>query len=424
MRTEKHNYFYLSLILFFFTLLSACEEKPDFIGRELLPSGDNFTVSFDSLEVVYGYTNPADSTRIRYKQYHLIGNIRDPFFGSSTGTLVSTISNSSTSKGFGPNPVMDSVIFFMGWDDLIGEGLNPLTLNVYEFMEFVRFDTSYYSNWDVSGKYKEPPLGTTTVYRSDTLAKIYINDQEFFDKFLTAEDSILGSGAYLQELIYGLYFTTDDAGDEGGIFRVDFDNTLLRFYYHNDTALELTQYYSLDNNTNGRVNLFSHDVSGFPIESYLGHGSDNDSLLFVQSMSGVNSRIRFPDFNHWLDSSHIAINEAILIIPMADTSITMQQSKYFCESLILYLVNEDGTYSRTHDSWIDPGSFGGEYKNGAYTFTVKVQLQSILAGNVENLEMVLVSNNTTETVRRAGLYGWNSNDPGKRIRLEITYTKL
>ncbi len=61
MRTEFLPNFIFGLI--FFMLLSGCESKPDYIGSDLLPSGDNFTVLFDSLEVVSGFTKLGDSLR-------------------------------------------------------------------------------------------------------------------------------------------------------------------------------------------------------------------------------------------------------------------------------------------------------------------------------------------------------------------------
>jgi hypothetical protein len=428
MRTKKHPPFYISVLLLFFTLLSACEEKPDFIGRELLPSGDDFTVYFDSLEVTHGYTKSGDSIRASFREKYLIGSILDPFYGGSNASLVTTITSSSSSGSFGHNPVADSVILFFEWQEYTGEGSLPMQFHVHEFLESIQFDSAYYSNWDISGKYKEPPIGSAALSYTDTLVKVNITDQEFIDKFLTAADSILSNRVYFQELIKGLYYTTDDAADEGGIFGVNFDlgENQLMFYYHNDTANELSQEYSLANSENGRIPLFSHDVSGYPLEEYLNNGSDNDSMIFVQSMGGVSSVIQFPELTQWLDSMPVAINEARLIIPIADTNLTQQQSKDFCEYLELYLINEDGTYARTYDYLVSPESFGGllERESWTYSFTIKVQLQSIFAGDVENLSMILIAGNSVETVKRSSLYGWNTRDASKRIRLEITYTLL
>jgi hypothetical protein len=428
MRTEKRPPFYLLLVLFFSTLITGCEDSPDFIGRDLLPSSDDFTVYFDSLELIHGYTRYPDSVRAGFKETHLIGSIADPFFGYSSANMMTTISPTSNSGSFGPNPVVDSVYLIMEWLEVNGEGTQPMTIHIHEFTEFLQFDSTYYTSWDVSAKIKQPPLGSAQIFPDDSLAIVDITDQEFIDKFLLAEDSILGTRNYLQEYIYGLYYTTDLPADEGRIFRFNFDQgeNWLRFYYRNDTATDLAQSYSVDNTTNGKVNLYAHETSGFPIESYLNNGSQNDSLMFVQTMAGVNTQLRFPELENWLDSMPVAINEARLFLPIADTVNTMQLSKNFCESLNMFLVNPDGNLAGVYDSYIDPVSYGGRLDSdqNTYVFTIKVQVQSILAGTAENLDFRIVAGNTGESVQRSVLYGWNPANSEKRPRLEITYTKL
>jgi hypothetical protein len=428
MRTEIRPTRYIFASILLFALLVSCDKKPDFIGRELLPSGDNFTVSFDSIETVCGYTRYADSIRASYKENYLLGSVSDPFFGYSKAEILTTISSSITSRGFGPNAVADSVILFVSWSERSGDGGTPLHLSLYESNELLRYDSAYYTNMDMTGKYREPELSSVTLPLNDTMLKIFITDQLFIDKFLTAEDSILSNSDYLQEMMYGLYLTTSDAVDEGDIVNINFDDpgNILYFYYSNDTAASLSQYYLLSNSYNGRVNIFRHDPTGYPLEGYLQNGSDNDSILFVQSMAGVSSRIRFPQLERWMDSMPIAINEARLVFTMADTVYTMQHKKNFPESLGLYLVNEDGSISRIYDYLLDATGFGGVYDENTrtYSFTIKVHLQSLLAGDVDNLEMLLTTGNIAESVRRAAIYGWNPKDYRKSIRLEITYTLL
>jgi hypothetical protein len=428
MRTEIRPTRYIFASILLLTLLVSCDNKPDFIGRELLPSGDNFTVSFDSVEAVYGYTRYADSIRASSKVSQLLGSIIDPFFGHSKAEILTTISSSATSKGFGPHAIADSVILFVSWSERSGDGRIPLQLNLYEFNELLRYDSTYYTNMDMIGKYREPELGSVLLPLNDTMVKIFITNQVFIDKFLTAEDSILWNSNHLQEMMYGLYLTTSNAVDEGDIVHINFDDpgNGLYFYYSNDTAVSLSQYYSLANGYNGRVNIFRHDPAGYPLEEYLQNGSDNDSILFVQSMAGVNSRIRFPQLEHWMDSMPVAINEARLIFTMADTVYTLQHKKNFPESLGLYLVNKNGTISRIYDNLLDATSFDGVYNETTqtYSFTIKVHLQSLLAGDLDNLEMLLTTGNIAESVRRAAIYGWNPRDYRKSVRLEITYTLL
>jgi hypothetical protein len=425
MRTEFLSNFIFGLL--FFMLLSGCETKPDYIGSDLLPSGDNFTVSYDSMEVIYGYTSLGDSLRGSNKDQELLGSMIDPIFGFSKAEYVTQIATSSQSGSFGPNPKIDSVILTLHYEKFQGEDNLSQQIRVYEYMEFIRKDTNYYSNQDISGLYREPELGHGWMSKDDTLIRIPITEETFINKFLQAEDSILSATSYLQDLMYGLYITGDDVTTEGGIATIDADaeGTLLEFYYANDTIDSLYQNYTITRAVCQQFNLFSHDYTGYPIEEFLIDTSRNDSLLFMQSMAGVFPKIRFPGFSRWIDSMPVAINEARLIFPVADTSLIQHKGENLPSRLVMYVQETDGNFNFVYDQVVEPESFGGEYQGSlnSYDFTIKVQLQSLAIGDVDNLEMIIRPSEGNSTVTRGVLYGW-SEDFIKRIRLEITYTRL
>ncbi len=408
-------------------LLVSCEEKPDFVGKEFLPSGDDFTVLFDSTEVIYGYTRTADSIPSLSKQYYLLGSTVDPTFGVSDAEILSTIAPSINSRGFGQNAYADSVILYLALSERIGEGTLPIGISLYESTQYFPYDTAFYSNMDMTGKYRETRLGTASIAEGDTTVQIRISEPEFINKFLTAHDSMLRYSENLRKLMNGFYLRASQAFDEGGMVRIDFDDTqtYLYFYYGNDSVVGQKQYYSLESADNSRLNLFRHDHDGYPLGAFLQDGSNDDSLLFIQSMAGVNPVIRFPELTRWLDSMPVAINEAKLILKVADTGLVEQNSTYFPSRLNMYLILEDSRYNYTYDYLVDAENVGGEYDKaeGTYAFTIKVHLQSLLEDKVSNLQMIILPGNSAQTLTRAVLYGWGP-DPGKRIRLEITYTPL
>jgi hypothetical protein len=425
MRTEfLPSYMVVFLV---FMLIGGCESKPDFIGSELLPSGDNFTVLFDSTEVIYGYTRKGDSLIGSAKELQLLGSSIDPLFGFSKADYVTQIASSSNSGSFGQNPKVDSVILTLQYDNFAGEGNFSQQIRVYEFMEYIRKDTVYYTTQDITGLYRQPEIGHGWMTREDSLISIRITDSLFINKFLRAEDSILDYTGYLQEMMYGLYVTSDDVTTAGGIASIyaDAEGSSLKFYYENDSLDSLSQEYIFSSNSCQQFNLFSHDYTGYPVEEFLVDTSRNDSLLFIQSMGGVFAQIRFPGFDKWIDSMPVAINEATLILPVADTNLTGQKRADFPSSLILYLVQPNGRYSFVYDYVVAAESFGGSYNavSGTYGFTIKVQLQSLARGDVDNLEMVLRPTSGNLTVSRGVLNGW-SKDSSDGIKLEITYTRL
>ena len=428
MRTELRTARAVFASILLSGLIVSCDTNPNFIGRELLPSADNFSVSFDSVEVVNGYTTRIDSIRSTYKTTQLLGSIIDPFFGKSRAEIVTTISSTAFSEAFGPNAVADSVLLSISWMDQTGRGQLPILIYLYEYTEFMRNDTTYYTNKDMTGKYRENELGSVPIPPDDTIARIHITDQEFIDKFLTADDSVLISSNYLQQLVDGLYLKTGDAIDGGKLLHINFDyaGNGLYFYYSNDSSSSLSQYYSLENSYNGRINIFRHNTTGYPLGQYLQNGAGNDSIIFVQSMAGVSSVIRFPELDSWLDSMPVAINEARLTFTVVDTLFTMQHKKYFPESLDLFAMHEDGSVTRLYDYVLDPTAFSGDYDEDSqtYSFSIKVHLQSILTGDINNLPLLLTVGNTAETNTRAVLYGSVPGDKSKNIKLEIIYTLL
>ncbi len=425
MRTEFLPNFIFGLV--FFMLLSGCESSPDYLGSDLLPSGDNFNVVFDSIEVINGYTKLGDSLVGSNKNVQLLGSMIDPYFGFSKAGYVTQMEPTTNTGGFGPNPKIDSVILTLQYEKFQGEDNLSQQIRVYEFMEYIRKDTTYYTNQDITDLYRQPELGNGWMSKDDTIIKIQITEETFINRFLQAEDSILSSTEYFQELMYGLYITGDDVATEGGIATISADapGTMLRFYYANDTVDSISQSYTITRTKCQQFNLFSHDYTGYPIEEFLVDTSRNDSLLFIQSMAGVFPKIRFPGFSNWIDSMPVAINEAKLTFLVADTLLTQQKNENLPPKVVMYLEEPSGRYNFVYDQVVSPETFGGDYQDfsNSYNFTIKVHLQSIATGDVDNLEMIIRPSQGNETVTRGVLYGW-SKDFMKRMRLEITYTRL
>jgi hypothetical protein len=308
-----------------------------------------------------------------------------------------------------------------------GIGNSPLSVTVYEYTDSISNDSLYYSAEDVSGKYREPALGTGLVRETDSLVKVEITDVEFINKFLTAEDSILEYTEALWDLVNGLYITCEDALTEGDGGFTLFDWTTsdhwLTFYYRNDSLDSLRQQYFMGSGTVG-INLFQHDHSGYPIEAYINSGTENDDLMFVQSMGGVSSVIRITGFDSWKDSVPVAIMNARLTIPVVDSNLTQQDYVYRPEKINI-LRRVDSRYLVTYDEILLSNSSGGEYnpEENAYVFEIKVHLQSVINGDIEDTDLYLRPFRNSETVSRTVLHGLSS-DPEKRMKFQIIYTRL
>ena len=89
-----HNHFKIfrltlfALVVFF---VSSCEEGPTKIGSDLLPGSDFVTIkSIDTLSV-WSYTMYDDSIRTDNPSVSYLGQIHDPYFGTTTAEFVTQI---------------------------------------------------------------------------------------------------------------------------------------------------------------------------------------------------------------------------------------------------------------------------------------------------------------------------------------------
>ena len=385
MRTERFSHIYF-IVLFLLVLLNSCEEKPEVIGVGLIPSGDALSVSFDSLGTIRGYTVYGDSVLGMSKTNYILGSQVDDYFGFSKAEIISQIQPSITGS-FGSNPHADSVILSLRIASIKGIPTAPVMVTVYEYTEMINRDSAYWSNMDITGKYRDQVIGTARLLANDTLIKVLITDTVFINKFLQAPDSVLGSIPYLQEYVNGLYITTEDAVSGGVLVSMDWQTGLhkLTFHYENDsisssdTMSALTLDFLIGTSSMG-INLFQHDYKGYPIEPYVNSGSVDDSLLFVQSLAGVSPIIKLTGITDWIDSMPVAIIDAKLIIPVVDRSHPGQKESYLPSNLGLFII--DNEYRFSYDYILDWESAGGDYdkSSNSYIFNLKVQIQSIMAG--------------------------------------------
>jgi hypothetical protein len=413
----------------FLLLTNSCEIDPDEIGLDILPGKDALNVSFDSIENIKGYTFFGDSIWGNYKSKYLLGSLKDTLFGLTTAEIVSGIQTTATNGSFGSNPVVDSVILSLKIDNIKGVAPSGLGVRVFEYTDSISEDIIYYSTMNISGKYSNQELGSTILSENDSLLEILITDEVFINKFLTAEDSVLKSDEYLSQLIKGLYITCDDAISDGIMLTIDWSelSNTLSFQFSSDSMPNSKQIYYLDDQPTA-INLFNHNYSDAYIEPFINNGSVDDSMIFLQSMAGVSPVIKIEGLTEWRDSVPVAILNARLFIPVVDSNITQQKSIYRPSKIDLYLKGES-SYQQYYDDMLfkqgggpDPG---GTYdiETNSYIFNLKAHVQGIIEGDIENLEMIFKVNSGSENINRTVLQGW-SQDPSKRMKLEITYIRL
>jgi len=202
------------------------------------------------------------------------------------------------------------------------------------------------------------------------------------------------------------------------------DPGLLSFYYQNDEDDSLNYQLSISRYST-RFSIYNHDYQEFPINDFITGGSENDSVIFIQSMGGANGIIRFPELGNWLDSMPVGINYAKLILKPADTLITGMTPDDYPATLNMWLVHPEGGYRYVYDYLINGDNYGGDYdsKANSYTFNITYHIQSYLQGNLDNFDFVITPANPSDELKQVILNGANYQGED-RIIIEIIYAPL
>ncbi len=409
------------------TLFVGCEDKPDFLGRNLLPSSDDFYVGFDSTQTICAYTVLGDSIVTNNKSTQLLGSYIDPLFGFSKAEIVTQIERSSSSHSFGENPHADSVVLYFSIDDYYGYTNVLQDVYIYEYLDLIRVDTSYYSNMDISGLFDEIPIGSGKINSGDTIASMVITDDTFINKVLTAEDSVFSNNDLLADLVKGLYISTLDVTKDGALLYINMvdENSKLTFYYSNNESNSLSYSFRFDIYSE-HFNLFKHEHKGYPVEDYLKDNGNNDSIVFLQTMGGLYTILQFPGLKTWKeDSMPVAINQAELVLTPEDSIFSQLGIDEYPLGLNLYSLKDDGNYQYVYDYLVNSESLGGGYdeESNSYRFNIKLHVQSYLDGIIENANMILIPGNNGYNANRVILKGGNHTS-STRMKFKITYTRL
>ena len=416
----------LSILTLIITLSGGCEDEPDVLGLDLLP--DSIRAYVNNAEIIQAYTREGDSLVSNRNSQFIMGSHIHPVFGQTIASLVTEMSLIEyESYSFGTDPVQDSVILRFDFSGYTGDPLSTLMFHVYEYEEELRTDTNFYSNTDVDGKFNPAVLGTGQINYNDSIIKIFIEDQDFIDKFLLAPDSTYKTNDNFQTYIRGLYIVPELISGEGAVVKLDFVNYpgVLGIYYRNAEEDSLDYFLEVGGGTSKELSLFEYDLSGSPLEENLNNGDGPDSLVYIASPGVVNAIISFPELESWRDSMPIAINHAQLIITPLDTLSSSIKIQDYPALLELLRYGSDGVNRYVYDYMLNSSTYGGSYdsETNSYSFNLKVHLQSYLNGDLDNVDLILRPGSNAETYNQLILYGGTSNHSG-RMRLEIVYTVL
>ena len=408
-------------------IISSCTEDPTFLGRNLLPPSDDMRTLYMDSTQIRSYSEEGQPILTASNSTLLLGSLHDSIFGFSKADLMAKfdVSPRNIEAGFS----IDSMVLELSILKHFGD-TSLQTVRVYALTDTLLYDSAYRSNTLPTGKYDPVEIAVSQVKPNDTLARFNIMSDAFIQKFEAVDDSVFSDGEDFSNFFLGFYITTDDVEEEGSIIYLDIFNEETRFlmYYQDDDTSGTKQLFMGMNEYSARVNTFYHDYAGSRVESSFSSSATQDTLAFISSMAGVCTKLYFPEIESWLDKKPVAINKAELILPVEDTLLTGYVKDDFPLKLLLFSYDEDEYYYYTYDYRVDNTSsktfYDGNFDQTeyAYVFNLGVHLQSYIQGDIDNLNLVLISSLSQASATRAVLKGPAAK--GRKMQLRITYTEF
>ena len=428
--------FSLALFASVLFLVTSCEENPTKIGNELLPNYDFVSIkSIDTLSV-RSFTNFNDSTRTDNPSVSFLGQIVDPYFGTTTTEFVSQVRLGSAWDDL---PfVIDSVKLFMTLLHVKGGTDAGYTLKLSEIADQIYTDSAYYSHRKVNTTGYNISVDLPS-FKADTINDISVKLPISFAQYLTRDTAKLfysSSKPDFRSFFKGLYFQITPSSNPtllslslaAQATSTGYYNYIV-VYMHDDTSPK-NYFFILDAvNPNARYNRFLHDFSTASPDKRIQHVNDGkkDTLSYLQYLNGVYTKLTFPGLESIKDNplfDNIAVNKARITIPVYFDGNFYKASKVPA-ALRLRYVSNTGTRFDVPDYAIDASHsfFNGTLDsiNNVYVFNIVKFVQGYLKDTKGLLKPELEVYQSTTSALNVILKANNSKTP---VKFDFTYTKF
>ena len=433
----------LCFILELLSLMNACKE-PDTIGLGVLPAKDQLNVEYYNANLT-AYSKLEDSIRSDETAYNLLGLNYDPVFGKNLASFYTQLHLAIDNTTFGSQPVLDSIVLTLAYHAIYGDTNAKQTVKVYELASNIYADSNYYSNRDLlttgtvigSKKFVPDKRDSIRLLGSDTTKypghlRIRLDSVWGTNKFLNASSSSLLNNTNFIQYFKGIYVTSTSSTGEGSIMSFNLLSSLSKisiYYKHSDDGDTIQHTYNMVIDENcARINHFNHSKYKYATQ-YLQHQIygdtlKGDSILFLQSMAGLQVRIDYPELKQIAQNGKIAINKATFIVDVDEND--YPQGSYTPPAQLVLIEELNGKIRFLQDEYDGLTYFGGTYDANLkeYKFNIARHIQQIVDGVKDNLGLYLVvwTGDRPNTANRVVLKG--PKRKSGNMRLQITYTKL
>ncbi len=443
----RHSTALTCLALMIGTLLLAfasCKKSPNTIGNNLIGESEYIDVYHtDTVAIVcHSYLDSVNTTN---PSSALLGAMKDPIFGTSEAGFYTQFRFSVAGQSFGVNPVLDSLVLQLCLTGCYGDTMALQTVHVYELADTLSGSETYYNHHTVATQavdhangyqFRPHPRTKVNIVGTDTLVQPIIRiplSQELGQQLLSLDTTVYSLPDLFKAQFHGLYVACSPIGQNGAISYISLTNneyTLLQLYYHNAATPEKPMRYNYYvTSSDVFFNHIDHDYTQGNTD-FVGQVLDGQTELgqqqvFLQTMGGVRTFVKFPNLSHWTDTlaegCHLVVNEAKLVLPASQSAIDSVYAPP--KSFMLVGFNADSTTYLLPDYYEGNSYFGGSFNSSrqCVTFRLSEYLQSVIMGKKDNNGLSLGINGASYNAQRLVVGGPEASE-GERMHLEVTYS--
>lgn len=401
-------------ILILSILFTNCQRDSSLIGLEIQPNSDKTKLAVFTHDSIPSYTVSGLPIIARSNFKGILGVINDSVFGKTKSDFI---------VQFGVFSKFDFKVVSSITDinlNLYSDGFSgdtaeqTIAISVYEIEKEI--SDSLYSDFD------------PTSLIVDTLASGIVDTVDFKAGYiqiplpfehgeeLMETDTNIFDG---DTIVKGYYITSKDRQDIGIIRYIDLTRSFVTVSFEDTSGTD--KYFNFELLTKSKYESFlSHDYNGTSFESQIDDTSTQYNISYVQSMAGLKTKIKLPDFSWLKDSFPLVVNKAFFTIP-ADTHRFANENQTAKLSLSM---KEDDVFIPIVDYravFINGSSYDTTLNGYSMNFTIL--LNDYILGDSDFPEYLYLTpspNNELFSTNKAII----KNDSTNKISLSILYHKL
>lgn len=432
--------------------LFACDDPTD-IGLELQDKVNPISTEYtDDLAVNASTILLQDSIVAFGAQPVLAGRLTDGDFGTITARTFAEVSLPPNTTTFEANNGADSLILSLNYAYYYGDTTTAMTLNVYELEEKFEEKQTYFTTSEM--RTKSDLLGSATFLPrpsgkrpADVPAAQFTNpvkiklSPELANRILaqSGKPALTNQQEFVAQLLKGIAIEPAPGSPAVAVlgFNLQSDSSYLSLHYTSGTTKKQVKFPFYAQQP--RFNQITADRSGTPLAGLVNSGDlipaeATGNVTYLQSGTGLSTKITFPDLAALKSKGNIAINQAELVVPVVrglfdQSFLPVQVFLYETNQTNRILTYGDGTMPRRVQqdgaplipSGTDqPAELTYNEKTKEYTVNMTSYVQAMLYGGKPNDGLIISSNVNGNLINRAMLNASST----ERIRLRIYYSAV